>query len=455
MHRRPTVLLCLVWIGACSGGTSLWPASATPSSGGDLESRIIEIAEIVKPSVVHIEAIVKINDRRKQVSGSGFVAHPDGMILTNHHVVDNAEKVSVSVPGHKKKYPARVVGGDVQTDVALLQVETDEPLEAASFGSSKGLRVGQWVLAIGNPYGLDGTVSLGIVSAKGRNLDNADLLNDFIQTDAMIDRGSSGGPLVDLDGKIVGINSRAQGRGISFTIPIETAQKVMSQIKAGGIERGFLGITMQPLDRNLANYFELPELTGVIINSIVENSPAQRAGLRTGDILFRFDGKRIEAEEDEDLRILQRRVADLDAGTKVEMEVFRDGEQVPLSAVVGPQPNVDAAEQESDLGFHAQEITAQIVRIHRLDTDQGAFVSFVAAGSPARQAGLRVGDVIERVKETSIADLDDLSLALDAVREEQRILFTTRRAERTLFILLERGTALPQPEPRKKPDLSS
>ncbi|MDJ0849892.1 MAG: trypsin-like peptidase domain-containing protein, partial [Myxococcota bacterium] len=222
-------------------------AGAEPAAYESLEARIIEIAEQLKPSVVHIEAIIRINDRRNQVTGSGVIAHEDGRILTNHHVVDDAEKVTVSVPGTKKKFAARILGTDKQTDIAVLQIEGEAPFRAARFGRTADVRVGQWVLAIGNPYGLDGTVSFGIVSAKGRNLELPDTLNDFIQTDAMIDRGSSGGPLVDLDGKVVGINSRGQGRGIGFTIPIDTALEVAAELEKGGIERGYLGITMQAL----------------------------------------------------------------------------------------------------------------------------------------------------------------------------------------------------------------
>ncbi|MEN8181226.1 MAG: trypsin-like peptidase domain-containing protein, partial [Myxococcota bacterium] len=173
-----------------------------------LQQRIIEIAEQVIPSVVHIEAIVKVNDRRNQVTGSGVIASEDGLILTNQHVVEKAEKAEVVIPGRKGKLPARILGTDKQTDIAVLKVDPESPLPVARFGSAERLRVGQWVLAIGNPYGLEGTVSFGIVSAKGRNLEIPHVLNDFIQTDAMIDRGSSGGPLVDLDGRVIGINSR-------------------------------------------------------------------------------------------------------------------------------------------------------------------------------------------------------------------------------------------------------
>ena len=236
--------------------------AAAAADDASLEQRIIEVAARIQPSVVHIEAIVKLNDRRSEVTGSGVIASADGRIITNHHVLDDAEKVTVSVPGRKKRYAARVVGTDPQTDIAVLRIQPDAPLAAAPLGSAKPPRVGQWVLAIGNPYGLDGTVSLGIVSAMGRNLEIPDLLNDFIQTDAMIDRGSSGGPLVDLDGRVIGINSRGQGRGIGFTIPIDTALQVAAQLERGGIERGWLGVTLQPLDRELADYLGDPGCDG-------------------------------------------------------------------------------------------------------------------------------------------------------------------------------------------------
>src|SRR5262245_44138404 len=238
MSSRPRALalLCPLLAFAC--------AAAPPT--GDLEQRIVTVAEKVTPSVVHIQAIVKFDARRNEVTGSGLIVTPDGAVLTNEHVVDKAEKITVSVPGQKRKYPARLIGTDRQTDIALLRIEAepDHPFQAARL-SPDPVRVGQWVLAIGNPYGLDGTVSLGIVSAKGRNLEIPDLLNDFIQTDALIDRGSSGGPLVDLEGRVVGINSRGQGRGIGFTIPIDTVLDVLAQVNQGGVERGWLGVSIQ------------------------------------------------------------------------------------------------------------------------------------------------------------------------------------------------------------------
>ena len=393
--------------------------------------------------MVQVEAIVKVNDRRSEVTGSGVIASPDGRILTNHHVVDRAEKVTIAVPGLRAKLPARIVGTDKQTDIALLRVDPPQPLAAASFGSAEAVRVGQWVLAVGNPYGLDGTVSLGIVSAKGRNLGIPDLLNEFIQTDAMIDRGSSGGPLVDLEGRVVGINSRGQGRGIGFTIPIDTALEVMRELEAGGVERGWLGITIQPLDRELATYFRVPEQTGVIVDSVTPHSPAEKAGLRPGDILTSFDGQPIEAEKEEDLGAFQRLVAHVPPGRSAELSLLRDGQRKKIKLALAAAPKVESDEVASDVGFHAQEITETLYRAQRLNTRRGAYVSFVESGSPAAEAGLSTGDVIRRVEGRDVDDLGELRRALAAARGLPRFLVTAERGDETRFLLVRRGARPP------------
>lgn len=405
-----------------------------------LQARVIEIAQRVKPSVVHVEAIVKVNDRRNEVTGSGVVVGADGRILTNHHVVEKAEKVTVTVPGVKGKIPARIVGTDKQTDLALLRIEPPQPIAVAALGTSADLQVGQWVMAVGNPYGLDGTVSLGIVSAKGRNLGIPDLINDFIQTDAMIDRGSSGGPLVDLEGRVVGINSRGQGRGIGFTIPVDTALEVMKQLDEGRVERGWLGVGIQPFDRDLAAYFGVPDETGVVVSSVSPRSPAAKAGIEPGDVLTDFDGVPIEAEKEEDLGDFQRRVAGVGPGQSANIALRRNGTQKTVQVTLAEAPRVEADEFESDAGFHAQQITETVVRIHRLATRRGAFVSFVASGSPAAEAGLETGDVIRRVEGQEIADLGALRAALAGVADRERFLLTAERGEELRLILVRRQT---------------
>jgi S1-C subfamily serine protease len=414
--------------------------------GEELQERIIEISERVKPSVVHVEAIVRVNDRRNQVTGSGLVASGSGLILTNQHMVEKSEKVEVTVPGRKKRYPARVLGTDKQTDIAVLEIQPESELPTAVFGTADEVRVGQWVLAIGNPYGLDGTVSFGIVSAKGRNLEIPDLINEFIQTDAMIDRGSSGGPLVDLEGRVIGINSRGQGRGIGFTIPIDTALEVMAQIREGGIERGWLGLSIQPLDRDLASYFGFPAATGVIVNGVVSDSPAARAKLAPGDVITSIDGVAVEAEKEEDLGGFQRRVAQRSPGETVKLAILRQGRPRTLEVKLGAQPKVEPAEAESDLGFHVQEITQNLFREQRLASRSGAYVSFVEPGSPAAEAGLYPGDVVEAIEESRVGDLEQFRRAMKGAEQRAQILIRARRGDDLKFLLLRRGARPAAPE---------
>lgn len=410
-----------------------------------LQNKIIETSRKLQPSVVHIQAIAKVNDRRQEVTGSGLIVRSDGLIVTNQHVVDKAEKVTVIVPNRKGKYPATVIGSDKQTDIAVIKIEADDPFPAATLGESADVRVGQWVLAIGNPYGLEGTVSFGIISAMGRNLEVEDLLNDFIQTDAMIDRGSSGGPLVDLDGRVIGVNSRGQGRGIGFTIPIDTALEVMRKIEAGGVERGYLGVTVQPLDRDLAAYLGIEKTTGVLVNSVADDSPAADAGLKPGDVVTSLAGEDVEAEKPEDLRIFQRQVAALQPGASVELTILRDGQARRRKAKIGVQPKVEPEEAESDAGFFVQEITEKLFRNQRLMSSRGAYVSFVVRGSPAAEAGLLPGDVIKRIENAAVQDLAGFREALGGIEGKTRFLITAERGDETKFLLVKRQPSFEEP----------
>src|SRR5262245_17052551 len=444
--RSAFALLCPLLAFAC--------AAAAPSA--DLEQRIVAVAEAVTPSVVHIQAIVKYDDRRNEVTGSGLIVTADGAILTNQHVVEDAEKITVSVPGRKRKYPARLIGTDRQTDVALLRIDADpdHPFTSARL-STDPVHVGQWVLAIGNPYGLDGTVSLGIVSAKGRNLEIPDLLNDFIQTDALIDRGSSGGPLVDLDGRVIGINSRGQGRGIGFTIPIATAREVMAQLDSGGIARGYLGVSLQALDRDLADYLGLGESTGVLVSHVVPESPADRAGLHTGDVITHFEGHEVEAEEEEDLGSFQRLVAGAAPGTRVQLAYLREGKPATAKVEIGAQPKLEGEEVETPVGFHVKEITPNLARTNRLSSTSGAFVTFVASGSPASEAGLRTGDVIVQIEEADVASLSEFQSAIAGIDMKRRFLLRARRGDDLKFVLIKPRASAPGTEIPDAPKAST
>jgi S1-C subfamily serine protease len=418
-----------------------------------LQHRVIEVGQRVSPSVVHIQAAVKKNNRRSLATGSGFLVDPNGIVLTNEHVVERAQKVTVIVPGRDGRYPAEVVGTDKQTDLAVLRIELregEDKFQVAALGDSDSLQVGEWVIAIGNPYGLEGTVSLGILSAKGRDLRNPQLLNDFLQTDAMIDRGSSGGPLLNLKGEVIGINSRGQGRGIGFTIPINTAKRVSADLLSEGrIARAYLGVSIQPLNRELASYWELEDVHGLIINGVAERSPAASAGLQSGDILLRFDGEAVEAEKDEDLGTFQRRVASAEVGKQVDLEVLRSGEVEKLQITLGMQPKVVPDEEETDFGFSVQEVTEGLYMLHRLDDRKGVLVSFVERGSEAAEAGMKVGDLVVAIEETEVGDIEGFRGAMETVDTTRPFLVRARRGPRdTRFLLIvPRETTPPRAGP--------
>jgi len=417
--------------------------SAVPALAQDpltaLQQRIIKVGDDLRPAVVYIEAAVRQNTSRNLVTGSGFVWSADGVILTNEHVVERAEKVSVVVPGRSGRYPAEIVGTDKLTDLAVLRIQTrpgESPFQAADLGDSEALKVGQWVIAIGNPYGLDGTVSLGIVSAKGRDLSASNLLNDFIQTDAMIDRGSSGGPLVDLEGRVIGVNSRGQGRGIGFTIPINTAKRVAMDLLGAGIARGYLGISLQPLSRELADYWKIGELTGVVVNGVAADSPAEAAGLAVGDIITRFDGESVMAEKEEDLGVFQRLVARSSVGKQVPVDVRRGDTTKRLTVTLGRQPKVVPDEEETSYGFTVQEITEALYRQHRLKTRDGVMVSFVERGSEAAEANLGPGDLVEKIEDQGVTDIQSFRDALARLPEGKPFLIQAKRGEDTHFLLI-------------------
>ncbi len=445
MKRR--ALLALLAFAIC--GCAALPRAFARDALDELQARIIEVNRNVSPAVVHIESAVRVNNRRDLIEGSGFLIDPAGVLLTNWHVVDRAEKVSVIVTGRDGRYDAEIVGTDKQTDVAVLRLVPragEPPFAHAKLGDSDKLSVGEWVIAIGNPYGLEGSVSLGIVSAKGRDLRTEQLLNDFIQTDAMIDHGSSGGPLINLRGEVVGINSRGQGRGIGFTIPINTAKRVSGDLlDAGRIARGYLGVTIQPLPRELARYWGEPDLHGVVVGSVARGSPAEVAGIEVGDVLTSFDGEALRAEKDEDLGQFQRLVALKSVGKEVAIEVARGGERRKLRATLAAQPKYVPDEAESAHGFTVEEITEASFRLQRLPRREGVLVSFVEPGSEAAEAGMQRGDLIVEIEKSPIATLDDFRRALGA-KKDHPFLLRALRGDDTRFVLVNpRAKAEPPP----------
>src|SRR3990172_638757 len=337
----------------------------------DLQKVIISVSNSVKASVVHIEVVHKQDDLKYKSLASGVVVDEKGYVLTNEHVVDKATSVMVTLAS-KLEYPAEIIGVDKQTDLALLKIDSPEKLVTAILGNSDQVQVGEWVIAVGNPYGFDRTVSFGVVSGKGRVVPNipteVQLINDFIQTDAAIDPGSSGGPLVNLRGEAIGINSMGLGRAQGFTIPINMAKEVMEKLlQSGTIERGWAGIVLQPFNRKFAKYYGVPGAGGVLISRVQENSPAFQAGLKSGDVVLKFRDQSVAAEKNEDLNKFAQLIASTPVKTKATMEILRDQKKMEIQMEVGTQPKVKPEEFESEYGFTVEEITDNLFRTKRLE----------------------------------------------------------------------------------------
>jgi serine protease Do len=343
--------------------------------------------------------------RRERSLGSGFVISADGFILTNAHVVDGADEIKVRL-SDGRTFTATVKGVDAKLDLALLKIESGDQLPVARLGDSGTLKVGEWVMAIGNPFGLEQTVTVGIVSAKGRVI-GAGPYDDFIQTDASINPGNSGGPLFNTAGEVVGINTAivASGQGIGFAIPINSAKSILAQLKeTGHVTRGWLGVSVQVVTAELAESFGLKEARGALVAEVLKESPAERAGVRRGDIILAFDGREIDALND-----LPRLVAATPVGKEVKLTVFRDGKsrehQVTIGKLQEEGAEAAAAPAAGDrLGLSVAEITPEAARLYGLQGDKGALITGVDPSGVAADANLRPGDLILEVNGLPIID---------------------------------------------------
>ena len=460
--------LCAVTILALIAPWNLSAAEKSSQSlsvAKDLGNAFVEVANKVKPSVVAIrsERTVTVSPgegfgedffkgspfedffkryggpprKQKQVGeGSGVVVDPRGYILTNHHVVAGADKLSIHL-SDGKEVRGTIQGSDPKTDLAVVLVEAKD-LSVATLGDSDKIQVGEWAIAIGSPFGLEETVTVGVISAKGRSGLGTGTYEDFLQTDASINPGNSGGPLVNIEGEVIGINAMIiqPGQGIGFAIPINLAKTIMFQlIDRGKVVRPWVGIGLQDLTPELMKSFNVAEKEGAVVSQVFEGSPAEKAGFKVGDIVISLDGVKIKNSQDVVREVLKKQV-----GQRVQFVVLREGKEleIPATTVEMPAEKKDAraalSEMKEWFGLRVTAITPDSAKEVGLSRSEGVIVQDVEPGSPGASAGLRKGDVIVEVNRQKIKDKTDYQRVMEKVTPEQGALFLVNRGGSTFFV---------------------
>jgi serine protease Do len=364
---------------------------------------------------------------RQKSLGSGFIIDKEGYIITNNHVVEKAEQIKVRL-SDKKEYDAQVIGTDPKTDLALIKIKAAGSLPVARLGDSDKLEVGEWVVAIGNPFGLEQTVTTGIISAKGRVI-GAGPYDDFLQTDASINPGNSGGPLFNLKGEVVGINTAivAGGQGIGFAIPVNMAKGLLPQLKKGKVVYGYLGVYIQDITPELATSFGLKEAKGVLVSDVTADSPAKKAGVNKGDVILEYDGKQVEEKGQ-----LTKMVGRTAIGKKVKLVVLRDKEQKTLWVTIGELSEKQATaaapkpEETDRWGIKVQDISPDMAAHLGLPSNAGVVIAEVEPGSPAEEENLQPGDVIIEIEHNAIKGLADFRKYIESYKKQKTLLLTVR-----------------------------
>jgi serine protease Do len=368
--------------------------------------------------------------------GSGFILDKDGYIVTNHHVIMDADEITVKLR-NGEEIQARIIGTDASTDLALIKIQSNENLPTLQLGDSEQLKVGQWVIAIGSPFGLEHTVTAGIISAKGRII-GAGPYDDFIQTDASINPGNSGGPLVNMEMEVVGINTAivAGGAGIGFAIPINMARNVIDQLKeTGEVIRGWIGVAIQDLDEELKAYFGVDR--GVLVASVFEGDPADKAGIRPNDIILSVNGRDMESSRD-----LSRHISDLSVGDETAVQIYRQGEIRTVTVTIAKREvsqrreTTQPPDQTPDeLGVQVSEITPDIARQLALPDSRGVIVSSLMEGGKAARAGMAVGDVILEINHKPVNNLNDYRSIMKDLEEGDQAQFYINRPNRGYLVI--------------------
>jgi len=384
---------------------------------------------------------------KAQAVGTGFIVDSSGLIVTNFHVAGKADSITVTL-SDGRKLPAKLLGGDEKTDLAVLKVSSDKPLPSVKFADANKVRVGQAVMAVGNPFGLGGTVTTGIVSARGRDIQSGPF-DDYIQTDAAINRGNSGGPLFDMDGNVIGVNTAIYSPtggsiGLGFAIPASLAEPVVAQLKEHGrVERGLLGVQIQPVTDEIASSLSLGSSAGALVAQVEPNSAAQKAGVQSGDVIKTVDGKDIATVRD-----LTRTIAGVTPGNTVKLGLMRDGKEMTVSAKLGDyakstrQAKADDEQKSPEkvsggsFGFSLAPISPEArQQLGLKDGVKGALISAVESGSPAEEQGLRAGDILQQVGRDAVETPKDAVSKLKEAKDTKKpVLMKVYREGSTRFV---------------------
>jgi serine protease Do len=454
-------------------GKAFWkesPGGSPPPRSAVGLPNIADLVDDLKVTVVNIQVVKKVQSRRspsppprgpkgeqdpfrdfferffgdqmpkefeQKGLGSGVIISKDGYILTNNHVVEGSDEILVKL-SDKEEYQGKVVGMDPNTDLALVKIETSRELPTAVLGDSDRLRVGEWVIAIGNPFGLEHTVTAGIVSAKGRVIGSGPY-DDFIQTDASINPGNSGGPLFNLKGEVIGVNTAivAAGQGIGFAIPINVAKDELPQLReTGKVTRGWLGVQIQQWEPGLAQKFGLPEERGALVGRVIEGEPAEKGGIQKGDVILDLEGHSIKDTKD-----LLNTVARLQPGQKVKVVVLRDGKEKTLSVELGERPAegesaaAPGPSKEDRLGLTVQDVTQEMAERLGLDKPEGVLVSNVKPGSAAAKAGLQRGDLVHEIEHEPVRNVKDYQKIISKTGKDS-VLFWIQRGKGRRYVVV-------------------
>jgi serine protease Do len=463
------VFLLLAAILTAGTGLSPKPAlSAADSLQGLVPESFAGLAKKASPSVVNISTVKILKGRgqvpmpfgpndpfrdfferffkdqmprdfKQQSLGSGFVIDKEGHILTNNHVVEKSDEIRVRL-SDQREFAAKIIGRDPKTDLALIKIDTDQLLVPLPLGNSDGLEVGDWVVAIGNPFGLGHTVTAGIVSAKYRQI-GAGAYDNFIQTDASINPGNSGGPLLNRAGEVIGINSAIYSQsggsiGIGFAIPVNMAKDLLPQLKKGKVTRGWLGVVVQKITPELKEKLKLKDERGALVADVTASAPADKGGVKRGDVIVSFDGKEIKDTGD-----LPYAVASTPVGKTVTVEVIRKGQKKSLQVRIGElkeqREDQEPPEVRPSLGMGVEEITPEMAKNYGISESSGLVVVQVDQGSPASAAGITPGDIILEMDQEPVKDLDSFEKKSAEYKKGDTVLLLIKRRTATLYMTLK------------------